>query len=72
MIVEARRSGQVAGIEIKLTSTPVGRHARHLAMLRERLGSRFVTGLVVHAGPRALPLSERIWAVPVTEMWRPE
>lgn len=70
LVVEDRRSGEVAGIEIKLTSTPTARHARHLAMVRDRLGDRFRTGLVIHAGPQTLPLGERIWAVPVSMLWR--
>jgi hypothetical protein len=70
LIVEDRRSGQLAGIEIKLSSTPTVRHARHLAMLRDKLGDRFTTGLVIHAGPQTLPLGDRLWAVPVSALWR--
>lgn len=70
LIVEDRRSGEVAGIEIKLTSTPTVRHARHSGTLRDKLGDRFTTGLVIHAGSQTLPLGERLWAVPVTALWR--
>ena len=70
LVAEDRRSGEVAGIEIKLTSTPIARHARHLAMLRDKLGNRFTTGLVIHAGSQVLPLGERIWAIPVAALWR--
>lgn len=70
LILEDRRSGEIAGVEIKLTSTPTARHARHLVMLRDKLGDRFTTGLVVHAGQHTLPLGERIWAVPVSALWR--
>jgi uncharacterized protein len=70
LIVEDRRTGDIAGLEIKLTSTPTIRHARHLAMMRDRLGDRFKTGLVVHAGSNALPLGDRIWAVPVSALWQ--
>jgi predicted AAA+ superfamily ATPase len=69
LVVEDRRSGEVTGLEIKLSSTPTARHARHLAMVRDRLGARFRTGLVVHAGAQTLPLGERIWAVPVSVLW---
>jgi hypothetical protein len=69
LIVEDRRLGDVAGIEIKLTATPSIRHARHLAMVRDRLGERFRTGLVIHAGTQILPMGERIWAVPVSALW---
>jgi predicted AAA+ superfamily ATPase len=70
LIVEDRRSGELAGLEIKLTGTPVGRHARHLVALRDKLGDRFKTGLVIHAGRQTLPLGDRIWAVPVSALWR--
>ena len=70
LIVEDRRTGELAGLEIKLTSTPTARHAKHLMMLRDKLGSRFTTGLVVHAGSKTLPLGDRIWAVPVSALRR--
>jgi predicted AAA+ superfamily ATPase len=70
LIVEDRRSGELAGIEIKLTSTPTSRQARHLAMLRDKLGDRFKTGLVIHAAQQTLPLGDRVWAVPVSALWR--
>jgi len=70
LVLENRRSAAVAGIEAKLTSTPVERHARHLVRMRERLGARFTIGLVVHAGQVTLPLGERIWAVPISALWR--
>ncbi|MFB9923720.1 ATP-binding protein [Amycolatopsis halotolerans] len=70
LIVEDRRTGELAGLEIKLTSTPTARHAKHLMMLRDKLGGRFTTGLVVHSGSQTLPLGDRIWAVPVSALWR--
>lgn len=70
LIVEDRRSGELAGIEIKLTSTPTVRHAGHLMMLRDKMGARFKTGLVIHAGMHQLPLGDRIWAVPFSAVWR--
>lgn len=70
LIVEDRRRRLVAGIEAKLTATPTTRHARHLALLRDRLGARFAVGLVLHGGTHTLPLGERLWAVPVAALWR--
>jgi hypothetical protein len=31
---------------------------------------KFATGLVIHAGSQALPLGDRLWAVPVSALWR--
>jgi hypothetical protein len=70
IVVEERRRGQVAGIEVKLTSTPTHRHAHHLAGLRNRLGKKFMVGIVLHAGPQVLPLGDRLWALPVSALWR--
>lgn len=70
LIIEERRSGRLAGIEVKLTATPTTQHARHLASLRDRSGPRFTVGLVIHAGRQVLPLGERLWAVPVSSLWR--
>ncbi|MDQ2708647.1 MAG: ATP-binding protein [Actinomycetota bacterium] len=70
LIVSDRRSGRFAGIEIKLTSTPLARHARTLASFRDTYGPRFTVGLVVHTGSHTLPLGDRLWAVPVGTLWR--
>lgn len=70
LIAEDRRTGELAGLEIKLTGTPTARHAKHLMTLRDKLGTRFTTGLVVHAGSQTLPLGDRVWAVPVSALWR--
>lgn len=69
LILEDRRRGRIAGIEVKLTATPTAHHARHLALLRDRLGKRFATGVLLHAGPHPLPLGERLWALPVSALW---
>ena len=70
LVVEDRRSGRFAGIEVKLTATPTTAHARHLALLRDRLPERFTVGLVIHTGTHSLPLGDRIWAVPTTALYR--
>jgi hypothetical protein len=39
---------------------------RWLAYLRDRLGERFVHGLVVHIGDRPLPSGDRLTALPIS------
>jgi hypothetical protein len=70
LIVEDRRSGEVAALEVKFTATPTSRQARHLAYLRDRLGDRFRLGLLIHTGRHTLPMGDRVWAVPVAALWR--
>jgi hypothetical protein len=69
VIVEQRATGTVAGIEVKASMTPRVEHARHLALLRDRLGTAFAVGVVLHLGTTVLPLGERLWAVPVPALW---
>ncbi|MHB1468129.1 MAG: ATP-binding protein [Solirubrobacteraceae bacterium] len=68
VIVELPGGGIVA-IEIKSTASPNADDARHLRWLRDRLGESFRAGAVLHTGPRAFRVSERIFAVPIASMW---
>jgi predicted AAA+ superfamily ATPase len=69
VILEDRRSGEIVGIEVKSTSTPTLADARHLRYLRDRLGPRFVAGIVLHLGAQTLPLDDRIRCQPVSTLW---
>lgn len=69
VIVEQRTTGTIAGIEVKASLTPRVEHARHLALLRDRLGASFGIGVVLHLGSAVLPLGDRLWAVPVPALW---
>ena len=68
LIVEAP-DGRVAGIEIKAGPGATASSARHLISLRNRVGDRFEAGVVLHTGPRATSLSERIAALPLSTLW---
>lgn len=61
---------QVAGIEIKSTAAPGRTDARHLEWLRDELGDRFVCGVVLHTGPRAFELADRVIAAPISTLWK--
>lgn len=68
LVIETR-DGQVIAVEVKATAAPSPADARHLRWLQERIGPRFSIGLLVHTGPRAFPLSERVVAVPLASLW---
>jgi len=63
-------SGQIVGIEIKAASTVYPRDAKHLAWLRDHVGTTFQRGIILHTGATTYPLGERIWAVPIAALWR--
>jgi predicted AAA+ superfamily ATPase len=55
--------------EVKADAAPGRDAARHLIWLRDRLGERFIGGIVFHSGPRAFKLDEKIAAAPICALW---
>lgn len=68
LVVEAA-DGRVVAIEVKASSAPTIDMARHLQWMRDRLGDRFVAGVVLHSGPRSFKLDDRIHALPICSIW---
>ena len=60
--------GDVLAFEAKLSRTVTAADARHLATLKERLGTSFRAGLIVHPGETAYRLDDRIAAVPLAAL----
>ncbi|MFV1958502.1 MAG: ATP-binding protein [Planctomycetota bacterium] len=60
---------RVLGVEIKASSAPSRQDARHLRWLRDRIGERFVAGVLLHTGPATYSLGERITAAPISTLW---
>jgi predicted AAA+ superfamily ATPase len=61
--------GRIFAFEIKATSAPKREDARHLTWLRDELGDRFTGGAVLHTGPRAFMLDDRVAAAPISTLW---
>lgn len=63
-------SGDLVGVEIKAGSAVDARSARHLGWLRDKVGSRFRRGIVLHTGTTSYPLGDRLWAMPIASLWQ--
>jgi predicted AAA+ superfamily ATPase len=63
-IVVENRSGDVVGVEVKLTSTPSRRDFSGLDTLQEHLGKKFLRGILIYTGKDIIPFGERLHAVP--------
>ena len=68
-VLVERPDGSVMGFEVKSATSATTRDAAGLRFLRDRLGDRFIAGLVLHTGPRTASLGERLWALPVAGLW---
>lgn len=62
-------SGRVAGIEVKASTTVSSHDHQHLRTLRDRMGDRYVAGVVLYLGSRAVNFGDRTWALPVPALW---
>ena len=61
--------GRLVAIEVKADAAPGPDAARHLAGLRDRYDAEFVAGIVLHTGPRAYRLGDRLIAAPISALW---
>ncbi len=61
--------GTVVAIEAKASASIGAGDRRALVDLRDALGDKFRVGLLLHTGAETVPLSERIWALPVSALW---
>lgn len=68
LIIE-RVDGSVIAVEIKSAATVDRSDGKGLRFLRDRLGDRFIVGVVFHTGPLTVRLDDRIWATPVSALW---
>lgn len=68
LIAEAA-DGRVVALEVKAAQTASPRDARRLTWLRNKIGSDFVCGAVLHTGNRSFRLESNIYALPISSLW---
>lgn len=68
LVIDLGHRGVIA-IEVKAAAAVSSRDARHLVWLRDSLGDRFLRGIVLHTGPDAFDLGDRLVAAPISALW---
>lgn len=58
-------AGQVVAIEVKSAASVSKNDLKHLHFLRDRLGNRFLRGVVLYTGEEHVPFDEHLEAVPL-------
>jgi uncharacterized protein len=62
-------AGRMVGIEIKFADTVSSKHFKGLHYLKESVADRFLKGIVLYTGPRAVPFANDLLALPVSAIW---
>lgn len=70
-IVLEAPGGYVTGIEVKASASVDARDFAGLEALASASGGKFVRGVVLYMGDYAAPFGDRMWAVPIDELWQP-
>lgn len=68
-IVLESRAGEIACLECKAAATVKPPDYRAIVKLRDARGDQFVAGAVIYTGAETRPLTEKIWAIPVSALW---
>lgn len=68
-IVLEDAAGNVVGIEVKASSAVGSGDFKGLRDLEETLDDRFVRGVVLYTGEKAVPFGEKLFAIPVSGIW---
>ena len=73
-LVLERADGAVVAVEVKATASPRTRDLRHIMALRDRLDATepgaFRAGVLLHTGPHAVGLGDRLHSAPIDILWR--
>jgi predicted AAA+ superfamily ATPase len=69
-VVLQARDGRTVAVEVKAARDVDEHDIRWLAWLRDRMGDRFVRGVVLHLGERPVRFGDRIVALPVPALWQ--
>ena len=72
-LVLETRNGHVVAVEIKATSSPALKHLDNLRWLRNKLDGAnpgtFQAGILLHTGPHAATLDDRLHLRPISTLW---
>lgn len=62
-------AGEIVGIEVKATATPVREDLGGLRSLRSLLGKQFKRGILLHTGTTTIHHSDDIYFMPISCLW---
>lgn len=68
-VVIENTAGQLIGVEVKAAASIKESDLRGLKKLASLAGDQFKIGVLLYDGTEVMPLSEKLWAVPLSTLW---
>ncbi len=68
-VVIENTAGQLIGVEVKAAASIKESDLRGLKKLASLAGDQFKMGVLLYDGTEIMPLSEKLWAVPLSTLW---
>ncbi len=67
LVIENDRN-ELIGVEVKASTTPQAADFKGLRRLAAQVGDRFLAGVVLYDGEHALPMGDKLWAMPIASL----
>ncbi|MFU8798166.1 MAG: ATP-binding protein [Gammaproteobacteria bacterium] len=64
------RAGNLIGIEVKASATITAKNLNGLRHFMELTKEKFQLGIVLYTGNRIVPFGEKLFAIPISALWR--
>jgi predicted AAA+ superfamily ATPase len=68
-IILENPQGEIVAIEAKATETVTPRDFKVLKFLQEKMGKRFIAGIVMYQGAEVVPAGDQLFALPASSLW---
>jgi predicted AAA+ superfamily ATPase len=68
-LVAETTEGRIAGVEIKASATITDSDFRGLRLLRDKLGTDFLGGVLLNLGQRSYTYEDRLHVIPLDRLW---
>jgi predicted AAA+ superfamily ATPase len=68
-IILERGACEIAGVEVKASSTVTAADFRGLRKLRDSVKNRFAVGIVLYDGETCVNFGDALYAVPILLLW---
>jgi predicted AAA+ superfamily ATPase len=63
------RSDGIVALEVKSAASFQSSHFKGLKFLRDKLGDRFIAGVVLNTGSKGYRFSDRLYGLPISALW---